>query len=62
MLAKVKSFDAQNGHLPLKIGGALLGSAIVTGIVFAVVSALEDDEEFEPEFDEGEDAPTDEID
>ena len=62
MLAKVKSFDAQNGHLPLKIGGAVLGSAIVTAVVFAVISALEDDE-FEREFDnEGEDAPTDQID
>jgi len=59
MLQKVKNFDAQNGHLPLKIGGALLGSAIVTAIVFAVASALESDEEFEAEFDE---APTDEID
>ena len=58
MLAKVKSFDAQNGHLPLKIGGAVLGSVIVTAIVFAIVSALEDDEEFETEFD---DVPTDEI-
>ena len=59
MLQKVKSFDAQNGHLPLKIGGAILGSAIVTALVFVVVSALESDEEFETEFDE---APTDEID
>jgi hypothetical protein len=61
MLAKVKSFDAQNGHLPLKIGGALLGSAIVTAIVFVVISALADDEEFAvSEFDET--PPTDEID
>jgi len=60
MLAKVKSFDAQNGHLPLKIGGAVLGSAIVTAIVFVVISALEDNEEFAvSEFDE---ALTDEID
>jgi len=58
MLEAVKSFDAQNGHLPLKIGGAVLGSVIVTAIVFAVISALEDDEEFETEFDE---APADEI-
>jgi hypothetical protein len=60
MLQKVKRFDAQNGHLPLKIGGAVLGSAIVTAIVFVLVSALEDNEEFAvSEFDE---APTDEID
>jgi hypothetical protein len=59
MLQKVKRFDAQNGHLPLKIGGAVLGSAIVTAIVFVLVSALESDEEFETEFDE---VPTDEID
>jgi len=60
MLEKVKRFDAQNGHLPLKIGGAVLGSAIVTAIVFAVISALEPDEEFPiSEFDE---APVDEID
>jgi len=60
MLQKVKSFDAQNGHLPLKIGGAVLGSAIVTAIVFVLVSALEDNEEFAVnEFDE---APTEEID
>ena len=52
MLEKVKSFDAQNGHLPLKISGAILGSAIVTAIVFAIASALEDGEEFETEFDE----------
>jgi hypothetical protein len=58
MLAKVKSFDAQNGHLPLKIGGALLGSAIVTALVFVIASMLEADEEFEVEFDE---APADEI-
>ena len=67
MLAKVKSFDAQNGHLPLKIGGAVLGSAIVTAIVFVVISALEDNEEFAvSEFDEASTdefipAPTDEI-
>ncbi len=60
MLAKVKSFDAQNGHLPLKIGGAVLGSAIVSALVFVVISALEDNEEFAvSEFDE---VPTDEID
>jgi hypothetical protein len=59
MLQKVKRFDAQNGHLPLKIGGAVLGSAIVTAIVFALVSALEDDEEFP--VDEFIAAPTDEI-
>lgn len=59
MLEKVKSFDAQNGHLPLKIGGAILGSAIATAIVFVLVSALDGDEEFEAEFDE---APADEID
>lgn len=60
MLAKVKSFDAQNGHLPLKIGGAVLGSAIVSALVFVVISALEDNEEFAvSEFDE---VPADEID
>ena len=62
MLQKVKSFDAQNGHLPLKIGGAVLGSAIVTALVFVLVSALEPDEEFPiSEFDEAE-VPVDEID
>ena len=60
MLEKVKRFDAQNSHLPLKIGGAVLGSAIVTALVFVVVSALEENEEFAvSEFDE---APTEEID
>ncbi len=59
MLQKVKSFDAQNGHLPLKIGGAILGSAVITALVFVVVSALEDNEEFAvSEFDE---APADEF-
>ncbi len=63
MLQKVKSFDAQNGHLPLKVAGAVFGSAIVTALVFVLVSALEPDEEFPvSEFDAGEDAPTDEID
>ncbi len=61
MLAKVRSFDAQNGHLPLKIGGAILGSVIASAIVFAVVSALESDEEFEV-YDSVDDLPADEID
>lgn len=59
MLEKVKVFDAQNEHLLLKIGGAILGSVIVTAVVFAIASVLESDEEFEVEFDE---APADEID
>lgn len=59
MLQKVQNFDAQNGHLPLKVVGSLLGSAIVTGLVFVVAAALESDEEFEAEFDE---APVEEID
>lgn len=59
MLQKAQNFDAQNGHLPLKIIGSVLGSAIVTGLVFVIASALESDEEFEAEFDE---APAEEID
>ena len=59
MLQKAQTFDAQNGHLPLKIIGSVLGSAIVTALVFVVASALESDEEFEADFDE---ATVDEID
>jgi hypothetical protein len=58
MLQKVQTFDAQNGHLPIKVVGSVVGSAIVTALVFLVASALEDDEEF-AEIDE---APADEID
>lgn len=58
MLQKVQDFDAQNGHLPLKIVGSVLGSAIITGLVFVIASALESEEEFEAEFD---DAPVEEI-
>ena len=58
MLQKVQDFDAQNGHLQLKIVGSVLGSAIITALVFVIASALESDEEFEAEFD---DAPVEEI-
>lgn len=60
MLQKIQTFDAQNGHLPIKVIGSLLGSALVTVLVFVVASSLESDEEyFEAEFDE---APVEEID
>jgi len=57
MVQKIQTFDAKNKHLPLKITGAVIGSVIVTAIVFLVVSALEDDEEY-AEFDE---APVEEV-
>ena len=58
MLQKVQNFDAQNGHLPIKVFGSVLGSAIVTALVFIVASALDSDEEFDVDFDE---APVDEV-
>jgi hypothetical protein len=47
MLQKIKIFDAEKNHLPLKAAGAFIGALVGGALVLAALSMLEEGDEFE---------------
>jgi hypothetical protein len=47
MLDKIKVFDAEKNHLPLKAAGAFLGALVGGALVLVALSLMEEGEEFE---------------
>lgn len=47
MLDKIKVFDAEKNHLPLKAAGAFLGALIGGALVLAALALMEESAEFE---------------
>jgi len=47
MLEKIKIFDAEKNHLPLKAAGAFVGALIGGAVVLVALSLLAEADEFE---------------
>jgi len=47
MLEKIKVFDAEKNHLPLKAAGAFLGALVGGALVLAALALLAEADEFD---------------
>jgi hypothetical protein len=47
MLEKIKVFDAEKNHLPLKAAGAFLGALVGGALVLAALALLAEGEEYD---------------